>query len=285
MLASFIFTAIHFFLDVSESGFNFKVRRISIFSKGTPLHTTTPSRLTPSHAISSHPTSLHHITSFSLPLYIHVVHFQLHIKARDLIDTKTCCSPYFYRHLSSFIAYTNNYHWQMYTPIWLKLILKYNNCWSFLSCLKRLKHPYIFFSECIAYITNSSLTSALQPNEQPSNTAPTIPLMLTTSKMTFLLPLSTQSQLPMHPTLQINFPPPSDPFSTSMPQLKPKQLSKDPTLHGLTPKFSKPSGNAVDLSDVGVAGSLPLTAKNSEPNVIQSDPSFPKPNPHFCPIW
>ena len=133
--------------------------------------------------------------------------------------------------------------------------------------------------------SNSSLTSALQPNEQPSNTAPTIPLMLTTSKMTFLLPLSTQSQLPMHPTLQINFPPPSDPFSTSMPQSKPKQLSKDPTLHGLTPKFSKPSGNAVDLSDVGVAGSLPLTAKNSEPNVIQSDPSFPKPNPHFCPIW
>ena len=33
------------------------------------------------------------------------------------------------------------------------------------------------------------------------------------------------------------------------------------TLHGLTPKFSKPNGNAVDLSDVGVAGSLPLTAK------------------------
>ena len=129
--------------------------------------------------------------------------------------------------------------------------------------------------------SNSSLTSVLQPNEQPSNTAPTIPLMLTTSKVTFLLPLSTRSQLPMHPTLQINFPPPSDPF---MPQLKPKQLSKDPTLHGLTPKFSKPSGNAVDLSDVGVAGSLPLTATNSEPNVIQSDPSFPKPNPHFCPI-
>ena len=74
-------------------------------------------------------------------------------------------------------------------------------------------------------------------------------------------PLSTQSQLPMHPTLQINFPPPSDPFLTSMPQLKPKQLSKDPILHGLTPKFSKPSGNAVDLNDVGVAGSPPLTAK------------------------
>ena len=109
--------------------------------------------------------------------------------------------------------------------------------------------------------SNSSLTSALQPNEQPSNTAPTIPLMLTTSKMTFLLPLSTHSQLPMHPTLQINFPPPSDPFSTSMPQLKSKQLSKDPTLHGLTPKFSKPSGNAVDLSDVGVAGSPPFDRK------------------------
>ena len=132
--------------------------------------------------------------------------------------------------------------------------------------------------------SNFSLTSVLQLNEQPSNTAPTIPLMLTTSKVTFLLPLSTQSQPPMHPTLQINFPLHSDPFLTSMPQSKPKQLSKDPTLHGLTPKFSKPSGNAVDLSDVGVAGSLPLTAKNFEPNVIQSDPSFPKPNPHFCQI-
>ena len=110
--------------------------------------------------------------------------------------------------------------------------------------------------------SNSSLTSALQPNEQPSNTAPTIPLMLTTSKMTFLLPLSTQSQLPMHPTLQINFPPPSDPFSTSMPQLKPKQLSKDPTLHGLTPKFSKPSGNAVRLERCWrPLEVLPLTAK------------------------
>ena len=58
--------------------------------------------------------------------------------------------------------------------------------------------------------------------------------MLTTSKVTFLLPLSTQSQPPMHPTLQINFPLHSDPFLTSMPQSKPKQLSKDPTLHGLT---------------------------------------------------
>ena len=28
-------------------------------------------------------------------------------------------------------------------------------------------------------------------------------------------------------------------------------MSKDPTLHGLIPKFSKPLGNAVDLSDVG----------------------------------
>ena len=92
----------------------------------------------------------------------------------------------------------------------------------------------------------------------PSNTAPTIPLMLITSKVTFSLPLSTQSQLPMHPTSQINFPPPSDPFLTSMPQLKPKRLSKDPTLHGLIPKFSKPNGNAVDLSDVGVAGKSPF---------------------------
>ena len=61
----------------------------------------------------------------------------------------------------------------------------------------------------------------------------------------------------------------------------PKLLSKDPTHHGLTPKFSKPSENVVDLSDVGVAGSLPLTARNSEPNAILSDPSFPKPSPSF----
>ena len=130
--------------------------------------------------------------------------------------------------------------------------------------------------------SNSSLTSVLQPNEQPSNTAPTIPLMLTTSKMTFLLPLSTHAK-PASNASDL-----ADQFSSTLrhpdihAQLKPKQL---PTLQGLTPKFSKPSGNAVDLSDVGVAGSLPLTAKNSEPNVIQSDPSFPKPNPHFCPIW
>ena len=82
-------------------------------------------------------------------------------------------------------------------------------------------------------------------------------------------------------SLQINFPPTSNPFSTSMPQSNPKLLSKDPTHHGLTPKFSKPSENVVDLSDVGVAGSLPLTARNSEPNAILSDPSFPKPSPHF----
>ena len=36
--------------------------------------------------------------------------------------------------------------------------------------------------------SNFSLTSVLQLNEQPSNTAPTIPLMLTISKVTFLLP-------------------------------------------------------------------------------------------------
>ena len=48
--------------------------------------------------------------------------------------------------------------------------------------------------------------------------------------------------------------------------IKSKLLSKDPTPHGLIPKFYKPSENVVDLSDVGVAGSLPLTAWNSEPN-------------------
>ena len=34
----------------------------------------------------------------------------------------------------------------------------------------------------------------------------------------------------MHPTLQINFPPPSDPFLTSMPQLKPKQTPQGSSL-------------------------------------------------------
>ena len=56
------------------------------------------------------------------------------------------------------------------------------------------------------------------PTERtPYNTAPTKPLMLTISKVTSSLPLSTQTQHPMHPTWQINFPPPSNPFSTSMP--------------------------------------------------------------------
>ena len=132
--------------------------------------------------------------------------------------------------------------------------------------------------------SNFTHTSALQPNDQPSNTAPTTPLMLKISKVTSSLPLSTQTQPPMPPTLQINFPPPSNPFSTSMPQSDPKLLSKDPTHHGLIPKFSRPNENVVDLSDVGVAGSLPLTAWNSELNATLSDPSFPKPSPHFCPI-
>ena len=132
--------------------------------------------------------------------------------------------------------------------------------------------------------SNFSHTSALQLNERPYNTAPTKPLMLTISKVTSSLPLSTQIQHPMHPTWQINSPPPSNPFSTSMPQSNPKLLSKDPTHHGLIPKFSKPSVSAVDLSDVGVAGSLPLTAWNFELSATRSDPSFPKPNPHFYPI-
>ena len=108
--------------------------------------------------------------------------------------------------------------------------------------------------------SNFSHTSALQPNDQQSNTAPTTPLMLKISKATSSLPLSTQTQPPTPPTLQTNFPPPSNPFSTSMPQSDPKLLSKDPTHHGLIPKFSRPNESVVDLSDVGVAGSLPLTA-------------------------
>ena len=111
-------------------------------------------------------------------------------------------------------------------------------------------------------LSNSSHTSVLQPNEQPSNTAPKIPLMLTAFKSDILAsplykkPASNASDL-------------ADQFSS--------------TLRSIL-KFSKPSGNAVDLSDVGVAGSFLSTAWNSEPSAIQSYPSFPKPNPHFCPI-
>ena len=48
--------------------------------------------------------------------------------------------------------------------------------------------------------------------------------------------------------------------------MNPKLLSKDPTHHGFIPKFSKPSGNIVDSSDVGIDRSLHLTAWNSKPN-------------------
>ena len=114
--------------------------------------------------------------------------------------------------------------------------------------------------------SNFSHTSALQLNEQPYNIAPTKPSILTISKVTSSLPLSTQTQHPIHPTLQINFPPPANPFSTSMPQSNQKLLSKDLTHHGLIPKFSKPSVNVIDLSDVGVAQSLLLTARNFKLN-------------------
>ena len=133
---------------------------------------------------------------------------------------------------------------------------------NYIQCLYRdnsITQP-IYYIHLSPSDTNFSHTSALQLNEQPYNTAPTKTLMLRTSKVTSSLPLSTQIQHPMHPILQINFPPPSNPFSTSMPQSNPKLSSKDPTYHGLIPKFYKPSENVVDLSDVGVAGSLPLTA-------------------------
>ena len=60
--------------------------------------------------------------------------------------------------------------------------------------------------------------------------------MLTTSKATSSLTLSTQNQLPMHPTSQINFNPPSDLFLPSMPQSEPKQLSKGQRAH--TPRIN-----------------------------------------------
>ena len=52
-------------------------------------------------------------------------------------------------------------------------------------------------------------------------------------------------------------------------------------VYELIAQFAEPRNNAVDLSDVGDAGSLPLTARNSKPNATQSDPSFPKPSLFF----
>ena len=66
--------------------------------------------------------------------------------------------------------------------------------------------------------------------------------------------------------------------------IKTKTVVQKPHTPWINPEILKPSRNVVDLSDVGVAGSLPLTAWNSEPNATQSDLSFPKPNPHFCQI-
>ena len=85
--------------------------------------------------------------------------------------------------------------------------------------------------------SNSFHTYAQQLNELPSNTVPTIPLMLTISKMTSSLPLSTQTQPSMPPTLQINFPPPSNPFSTSMPQSDPKTVVQRPHTPWINPEI------------------------------------------------
>ena len=132
-------------------------------------------------------------------------------------------------------------------------------------------------------LSNSSHTSVLQPNEQPSNTAPTIPLMLITSKVDILAsplytkPASNASDLAdqffstLRSILDIHAP------------IKTKTVVQRPHTPWINPRNS-PSQTGTHLSDVGVAGSLPLTAWNSEHNAIQSDPSYPKPNPRFCPI-
>ena len=94
---------------------------------------------------------------------------------------------------------------------------------------------------------NFTHTHALQLNEQPYNTAPTKPLHVDNFKSrTSSLPLSTQTQHPMHPTWQINFPPPSGSIlDIGCPNQIQNCCPKTPHTI-LIPKFSKPSVNVVD---------------------------------------
>ena len=85
--------------------------------------------------------------------------------------------------------------------------------------------------------SNFSHTSAPQPNDQPSNTAPTTPLMLKISKVTASLPLSTQTQPPTPPTLQINFPPPSNPILDIHAPIRSKTVVQRPHTPWINPEI------------------------------------------------
>ena len=147
------------------------------------------------------------------------------------------------------------------------------------SCLSVSPHLLLFINSSIRFHPRSSYPPSLFPSlshgtlillllagDVKLNPGPS-PLNFThlniRSIRSFQKSSSLHNYLADHPTdiLSLNKtwlqPTDSDNFVSS---LAPKQLSKDPTLHGFIPKFSKPSGNTVDLSDVGVAGSLPLTA-------------------------
>ena len=94
---------------------------------------------------------------------------------------------------------------------------------------------------------------------------------LTISNLTFSLLLFTQIQLLILLIYLNSSPQPSISYSTSMPHSSQKLLSLDPIHHGLIPKFLWLNGREVDSNDHSIAGNLPLTARNSEPNAILSD--------------
>ena len=109
------------------------------------------------------------------------------------------------------------------------------------------------------------------PNALSFNTALSNPSTLTILNLTFSLLHFTRIQLLILLIYLNSSPQPSIPYSTSMPHSNQKLLSLDPIHHGLIPKFLWLNGREVDLNDHGVAGNLPMTARNSEPNAILSD--------------
>ena len=117
----------------------------------------------------------------------------------------------------------------------------------------------------------SSFHTFVQPlNDLSFNTALSNPSKLTISNLTFSL-LFTQIQLLILLIYLNSSHQPSIPYSTSMPHSNQKLLSLDPIHHGFIPKFLWLNRREVDSNDHGVAGNLPLTARNSEPNAILSD--------------
>ena len=127
--------------------------------------------------------------------------------------------------------------------------------------------------------TNLSLLSSfhtfvLQLNALSFNTVLSKPSTLTILNLTFSLLLFTRIQLLILLIYLNSSPHPSIPYSTSMPHSNQKLLSSDPIHHGLIPKFLWLNGREVGSNDHGVAGNLPLTARNFKPIAIWSDPSF-----------